>query len=1193
MTSDDRYKLHLMSWNIQSAIDGSSKTSKANDSDFISVVSKNDIICLQETIKDVKIPGFRSYSSLRPGTNVNHGGVVSLVSNHLQGGVRRVKNVSTSPDFVILKLCKNFFHTDKDIFLINAYISPKNSSYYTSINYDPYAELNSVVQTLHATHTCHVSICGDLNSRLGNNLDWIPESNSSQHLPAYLNNRSLNDMLTHRNHRDKISNNYSTDFSDFLLGNHLHIANGRVLGDIFGEMTCIKYNGASTVDYFLLPPELLIKAQDFTVQPFTIFSDHRPIRLRLSLLDKIQSIELCEEETFAIPKKYKTNPEGLQELPNLFNSRIDDATAILNDQTTDTRVLGTIITAAIQNVADSCFGLTKPPSSIKNNHNKPWQDSDCKSAKKTLSKKARTTGKLPENEYLRKQFYQQKKTYRKLINEKRRTFEREANKSIEDGKNINWAALKKIKSLKSENIAFDNFDIKTFKEFFSTLYNDEHSTVNAEQKRLFAEQAEAIQTNTPSSDQDILDELNAPISLEELDNHIKQLKTGKSCGEDRISNEILKALNKEYRMTVLKLFNLCLSNGEYPWNNSIITPLHKNGSKFNPDNYRAIAVGSCFGKLLSSILLSRIVEFKIVKCPDPINQMGFTKEAQTLDHIFAIKTISDKYKRKKQKVFCTFVDFRKAFDSVCRQALLLKLSMLGITGNIYNVIKNMYASSSCQLKMSNRLSSKIRILKGTEQGHTLSPELFKIFLHDLSDLLDRENCPTLCDAIISHLLWADDLVLMALDRETAQDQLDSLALFCNKWGLEINYSKTKTVIFNDTSKKKSYTSQDTFTINSNHISVVEEYTYLGITLHRNGSFKTAIDSLRKKGLRALFSLRRYADRNVLSSSSLTKLFDTLVRPVTSYGAPIWMPYSNCIPDIIALSDSNLITSSSSKKLLDKLARYAPETIHIRHLKWCLGVHRKTSNIATWGEFSRVPTLISHIKQTLTYFDRIDSLHSSVIVNMAFREQKRLNLDWYSRASTLATTVGAGNISPLAAKHFYGDLFKSVWNSSRKDQTKLDTYNTIKDDFASPSHLGNIYDHSSRATITRLRTSSHMLHIETGRYSHLPRNQRFCKWCSDNGNGNIIESEDHFLIDCDINKNTRDQLKLLFVDTGSTLTFCTRTLLNDVFETNNAASNTAARLITKMNKVRSDYMKSTTNTSNSVSTDHTDRQPDSH
>ena len=62
--------------------------------------------------------------------------------------------------------------------------------------------------------------------------------------------------------------------------------------------------------------------------------------------------------------------------------------------------------------------------------------------------------------------------------------------------------------------------------------------------------------------------------------------------------------------------------------------------------------------------------------------------------------------------------------------------------------------------------------------------------------LERDNCPKLMNQLISHLLWADDLILLALDPKTLQKQLHTLNNFCLEWGVEINANKTKLMKFN-------------------------------------------------------------------------------------------------------------------------------------------------------------------------------------------------------------------------------------------------------------------------------------------------------------------------------------------------------------------------------------------------------------
>ena len=93
----------------------------------------------------------------------------------------------------------------------------------------------------------------------------------------------------------------------------------------------------------------------------------------------------------------------------------------------------------------------------------------------------------------------------------------------------------------------------------------------------------------------------------------------------------------------------------------------------------------------------------------------------------------------KKKLYCAFVDYQKAFDTVDRASLWVKLLNTNLSGKVITVIKNMYSAAKSCVRVDNRLSDYFSCNVGVRQGENLSPLLFAIYLNDLESYF-RDNC---------------------------------------------------------------------------------------------------------------------------------------------------------------------------------------------------------------------------------------------------------------------------------------------------------------------------------------------------------------------------------------------------------------------------------------------------------------------
>ena len=264
-----------------------------------------------------------------------------------------------------------------------------------------------------------------------------------------------------------------------------------------------------------------------------------------------------------------------------------------------------------------------------------------------------------------------------------------------------------------------------------------------------------------------------------------------------------------------KLFNLILDTGIVPenWTCGVIKPIFKNkGDPADPSNYRPFTLLSCFGKLFTAIINTRLKNYaenyeRITYC-----QAGFRPGFSTTDNLFVLKCLIDLMQASKKQLFCCFIDFKQAFDTVWRIGLWKKLLQENINGKCFRLIFNMYQGIKSKISTNGGSTSFFDCNIGVRQGENLSPILFTFYLNDLEKYLTFRKVNGIDFNVLTDdahvyfkllvLLYADDTVLFSDNSTDMQQALNVFEEYCKTWKLKVNISKTKIVVFGSGSLPK-------------------------------------------------------------------------------------------------------------------------------------------------------------------------------------------------------------------------------------------------------------------------------------------------------------------------------------------------------------------------------------------------------
>ena len=199
------------------------------------------------------------------------------------------------------------------------------------------------------------------------------------------------------------------------------------------------------------------------------------------------------------------------------------------------------------------------------------------------------------------------------------------------------------------------------------------------------------------------------INLTESDvfNALVNLNPHKATGIDYIAPSILKNCATSLVAPLFHLFTTSLNTSVIPteWKTHKITPIYKTGDKTSVKNYRPISLLCNVSKVLEDLIYVKMIG-TVAKCITPC-QFGFQSNSSTLQQLLLYH---HQLITSKDEVDVVHIDFRKAFDSVLHNQLLVKLWNIGITGTLWKWFKSYLCNRVQCVSINNCLSNNIAYL---------------------------------------------------------------------------------------------------------------------------------------------------------------------------------------------------------------------------------------------------------------------------------------------------------------------------------------------------------------------------------------------------------------------------------------------------------------------------------------------------
>lgn len=393
----------------------------------------------------------------------------------------------------------------------------------------------------------------------------------------------------------------------------------------------------------------------------------------------------------------------------------------------------------------------------------------------------------------------------------------------------------------------------------------------------------------------------SPVTESDVTKIVSTFKSKKSTGFDGISNYTLKQIMPTIITPLVFIINKSLQNGHFPstLKQAKLTPLHKNGPKNFPGNYRPISQLSPFSKVIEKVVIKQLTLHSDDNQILSPSQFGFRSGHATEHAIITTRAHIESTLRKGKYCLLILIDLSKAFDTISSTEILpTKLKHYGLDDNSIKWFKSFFSNRAQTTTWQGQQSSIVNLHDiSVVQGSSLGPNSFNFYLNDITSTIKSKA-----------MLYADDtsIVVEAQDlhelESKANEELQTIDNFMSANKLSINAKKTVYLIF--TPKSKKHHSINLYIANQK-LEEVPEAKFLGIHIDNKLTFSSHFKHIMSK-LRSAYGILCQTKR-ILTYKCKKMIYDSLFQSHLDYCNVGWM-------DRLNQKQINLLQSAQKKAI---------------------------------------------------------------------------------------------------------------------------------------------------------------------------------------------------------------------------------------------------------------------------------------